>query len=103
MASNSMEHILPDKEKSENHSFSSIFCQLPWNTFLGDCSVVDEYLLDKPVNLKWGLAHFLNVFLRAVGQVRKRLKFQLHVLSAVVSAISQVRAAALATLFRNSQ
>lgn len=44
--------------------------QNPWNTWLGDCSVVDAYLLDKPVNAKWFLAHYLNVFLRAVGQVR---------------------------------
>ena len=42
----------------------------PWNTILGDCSVVDEYLMDKdPKSLKWAPMHFVNVFLRAVGQV----------------------------------
>ena len=42
--------------------------QNPWNTYLGDCSVVDEYLNDKPVFSAWFAAHYLNVFLRAVGQ-----------------------------------
>ena len=42
--------------------------QNPWDTYLGDCSVVDEYLADKPVRSAWLLAHYLNVFLRAVGQ-----------------------------------
>ena len=46
--------------------------QNPWDTFLGDCSVVDQYLLDKPVlSFKWSPLHFLNVLLRAVGQVSK--------------------------------
>jgi len=40
----------------------------PWNTYLGDCSVVDQYLLDKPIYSKWFLAHYLNVLLRAIGQ-----------------------------------
>ena len=41
----------------------------PWNSFLGDCSVVDQYLAEKPISLKWFFAHYVNVFLRAVGQV----------------------------------
>ena len=41
----------------------------PWNSFLGDCSVVDQYLAEKPISLKWFFAHYINVFLRAVGQV----------------------------------
>jgi len=41
----------------------------PWNSFLGDCSVIDQYLLDKPIySFKWFVPHYLNVFLRAVGQ-----------------------------------
>ena len=46
-----------------------IFQSNPWNSFLGDCSVIDKYLSEKPVSFKWGLAHYVNVFLRAVGQV----------------------------------
>ncbi|TRY69135.1 hypothetical protein TCAL_02513 [Tigriopus californicus] len=42
--------------------------QNPWNTFLGDCSVVDAYLMDKPILSLWFPLHYLNVFLRAVGQ-----------------------------------
>ena len=30
--------------------------------------MVDEYLNDKPVHSAWFPAHYLNVFLRAVGQ-----------------------------------
>ena len=44
--------------------------QNPWNSFLGDCSVIDQYLLDKPIlSLKWFIPHYLNVLLRAIGQV----------------------------------
>ena len=46
----------------------NITLQNPWDTYLGDCSVVDEYLADKPVRSAWLPAHYLNVFLRAVGQ-----------------------------------
>ena len=50
------------------HSFLSL--QNPWNSFLGDCSVIDQYLLDKPIlSLKWFIPHYLNVLLRAIGQV----------------------------------
>ena len=53
----------------------SILLQNPWDTFLGDCSVVDQYLLEKPVlSFKWSPLHFLNVLLRAVGQVKHILK-----------------------------
>ena len=40
----------------------------PWNSYLGDCSVIDQYLLDKPIYSKWFLAHSINVLLRAIGQ-----------------------------------
>jgi hypothetical protein len=43
--------------------------QNPWNTYLGDCSVANEYLNDKPINATWFVPHYLNAFLRAVGQV----------------------------------
>lgn len=46
----------------------SYLLQNPWNTFLGDCSVVDAYLMDKPILSLWFPLHYLNVFLRAVGQ-----------------------------------
>ena len=50
------------------------YFQNPWNTILGDCSVVDQYLLDKPVwSLKWFIPHYLNVLLRAAGQVSLHL------------------------------
>nr|XP_040570234.1 urea transporter 2-like [Lepeophtheirus salmonis] len=52
----------------------------PWNTFLGNCNVVDSYLneVDKntkgdkrlkrqPWSLKWALPHFINVFLRSAS------------------------------------
>jgi len=48
-----------------------IIFQNPWDTFLGDCSVIDKYLIDKPLAGKWFIAHFLNVLLRSVGQVTK--------------------------------
>ena len=37
---------------------------------MGDCSVIDQYLLDKPVwSIKWFVPNYLNVLLRAAGQV----------------------------------
>ena len=62
-----------EEDMKRDSDKKSIFAQNPWNTFLGDCSVVDEYLLDKPsTSLKWAPLHYLNVFLRAVGQVRRQ-------------------------------
>ena len=44
--------------------------QNPWNSILGDCSVIDQCLVDKPIlSLKWFIPHYLNGFLRAIGQV----------------------------------
>lgn len=35
----------------------------------GDCSVIDQYLLDKPViSWKWFIPHYLNTLFRAIGQ-----------------------------------
>ena len=45
------------------------FRQNPWNSFLGDCSAVDQYLLDKPVLSTWFVAHYANAFLRGISQV----------------------------------
>eukprot|EP00093_Oithona_nana_P013120 13120.XXX_98632_94413_1 [CDS] Oithona nana genome sequencing. len=48
---------------------SNRYSKNPWNSFLGDCSVIDQYLLDKPIlSLKWFIPHYLNVLLRAIGQ-----------------------------------
>ena len=65
----SREPILEDDDRLKKSSSLFTSKQNPWNTWLGDCSVVDAYLMDKPINVKWFLAHYLNVFLRAVGQV----------------------------------
>lgn len=41
----------------------------PWNVYLGDCAIVDSYLRTRPVcNLRWFPLHFINIFLRSVGQ-----------------------------------
>jgi len=40
-----------------------------WGSFLGDCSIVDEWLSDKPVfHPFWFICHYLNIFLRSVSQ-----------------------------------
>ena len=62
--------ILPFYDRTLCLSFCLVRLQNPWNSFLGDCSVIDQYLLDKPIlSLKWFIPHYLNVLLRAIGQV----------------------------------
>ena len=47
-----------------------LFFQKLWGSFLGDCSIVDEWLSDKPVfHPFWFICHYLNIFLRSVSQV----------------------------------
>ena len=43
--------------------------QLLYNTILGDCSMVDGWLADKPIISVWSPLHYLNVFLRSIAQV----------------------------------
>ena len=51
----------------------SILQHNPWNVYLGDCTVVTSYLKDKPlISLKWSPIHVINIFLRAVGQVKMK-------------------------------
>ena len=54
---------------SEEKEKTSIFQHNPWNVYLGDCSVVTNYLNNKPVASVWAPLHTFNIFLRAVGQV----------------------------------
>ena len=71
--SGSADPIVLDKYFKKKQPFP-LSRQNPWNTVLGDCSVVDEYLLDKdPTDIKWAPLHYVNTFLRAVGQVRECL------------------------------
>ncbi len=50
--------------------------QSPWNTFLGDCSWAEAFLEDKSrKSVRWAPLHFLNAFLRAVGQVRRKTTY----------------------------
>ena len=49
----------------------SLLQRNPWNTYLGDCSLVDAYLSRRPMaSPRWFPLHFLSIFLRSVGQVR---------------------------------
>jgi len=50
--------------------FAIIFDKIKdaWSTILGDCSLVDKWLLDKPILSKWSLPHYTNVFLRSIAQ-----------------------------------
>ena len=79
MSSSNNDNIIPtnDKDVSTNDDDidkakkAFILQHNPWNVYLGDCPVVTSYLKDKPlISLKWSPIHVINIFLRAVGQVK---------------------------------
>ena len=60
-------------EASDQRDPCSVLQHNPWSLYLGDCPVVTSYLRDKPLlSPVWSPLHILNIFLRAVGQVRTR-------------------------------
>ena len=59
-----------EEEELESSNICSKLQHNPWNVYLGDCSVVSNFLSNKPLlSLKWTPLHTINIFLRAVGQV----------------------------------
>ena len=59
-----------EEEELESSNLCSKLQHNPWNVYLGDCSVVSQFLSNKPLlSLKWTPLHTINIFLRAVGQV----------------------------------
>lgn len=62
-------HLLIQANVNAFNYTLTFFIQALWNTFLGDCAIVDEWLLDKPVLSRWSILHYLNIFFRCIAQV----------------------------------
>lgn len=64
---------LVEDSEHDQRDLCSVLQHNPWSLYLGDCPVVTSYLRDKPLlSPVWSPLHILNIFLRAVGQVRSR-------------------------------
>ena len=64
---------LVEDSEHDQRDLCSVLQHNPWSLYLGDCPVVTSYLRDKPLlSPVWSPLHIINIFLRAVGQVRSR-------------------------------